>query len=59
MTVGQSKNDDGSWPYADTAQAIEKMGAKHVDTSVDISYDCHYNLTLMKLCVLILTTLQL
>ena len=42
VTVGQSKNDDGSWPYADTAQAIEKMGAKHVDTSVDISCGYYY-----------------
>ncbi|EDV22689.1 uncharacterized protein TRIADDRAFT_28263, partial [Trichoplax adhaerens] len=35
VTVGQSKNDDGKWPYADTAQAIEKMGAKHPNFMTD------------------------
>ncbi|RDD41941.1 ES1 protein-like protein, mitochondrial [Trichoplax sp. H2] len=41
VTVGQSKNDDGKWPYADTAQAIEKMGAKHVDTAPNFMTDKH------------------
>lgn len=34
VTVGHDKDEDGKWPYAGTAEAIEKMGGKHVVTEV-------------------------
>ena len=38
ITVGQDKDDGGSWPYAGTASAVEQMGAKHVNKDVHISF---------------------
>jgi len=37
VTVGQSSGD--LWPYAETCQGIEKVGAKHVEKSVTISFN--------------------
>jgi hypothetical protein len=39
VTVGQDKDDgSGKWPYAGTAEAIQKMNAIHVNKNVDISF---------------------
>ncbi|XP_052772798.1 putative glutamine amidotransferase-like class 1 domain-containing protein 3B, mitochondrial [Mya arenaria] len=38
VTVGQDKDDGGSWPYAGTAGAIATMGTKHVNKNVDEAY---------------------
>lgn len=38
ITVGQDKEDEGRWPYAGTAGAVEQMGAKHVNKDVHISF---------------------
>ena len=34
VTVGSSDSQGGKWPYAEVAGAIEKCGAKHVETDV-------------------------
>lgn len=34
ITVGHDKDDGGRWPYAGTADAVEQMGAKHVNKDV-------------------------
>ncbi|KAK3714550.1 hypothetical protein QZH41_014225 [Actinostola sp. cb2023] len=37
VTVGQDKDDgSGKWPYAGTAESIQKMNAKHVNKNVHI-----------------------
>lgn len=39
MTVGQDKDDgSGKWPYAGTAEAVQKMNAVHVNKNVDVSF---------------------
>ena len=38
VTVGSDQSEDGRWPYAGTASAIEKMGAKHVSKDVTVSF---------------------
>lgn len=38
VTVGQSEDKDGMWPYAGTAAAIEAMGGKHVDKEVRAAF---------------------
>ena len=38
VTVGMDKDDDGRWPYSDTAEAIKTMGAKHVLKNVTVSF---------------------
>jgi len=39
VTVGQDKDDgSGKWPYAGTAEAVQKMNAKHFNKNVDISF---------------------
>ncbi len=38
VTVGSDQEEGGKWPYAGTAGAIEKMGAKHVKKQVTISF---------------------
>ena len=30
VTVGHDSEEDGKWPYASTAAAIDSMGGKHV-----------------------------
>lgn len=35
ITVGQDKDDGGRWPYAGTADAVQQMGAKHINKNVD------------------------
>ncbi|XP_002739842.1 glutamine amidotransferase-like class 1 domain-containing protein 3, mitochondrial [Saccoglossus kowalevskii] len=40
LTVGHDQEEDGKWPYAGTAGALQELGAKHVNTSVtDIHVD--------------------
>ena len=38
LTVGSDAEEEGRWPYAGTAGAIEKMGAKHVKKNVHVSF---------------------
>jgi len=38
ITVGRSENEDGKWPYAGTAAAVEECGAVHVEKNVT---ECH------------------
>lgn len=38
VTVGSDEEEGGKWPYAGTAGAIEKLGAKHVKKAVTISF---------------------
>ena len=39
LTVGHSENDeDNQWPYAGTANAIQDLGAEHLDKAVTISF---------------------
>ena len=38
VTVGQDKEEEGKYPYAGTAGAIQEMGGKHVNKTVDISF---------------------
>jgi len=38
VTVGSDKNDNGQWPYAETADAINKIGAKHVVKSYNLAH---------------------
>ncbi|XP_022779069.1 ES1 protein homolog, mitochondrial-like [Stylophora pistillata] len=35
ITVGQDKDDGGRWPYAGTADAVQQMGAKHINKDVN------------------------
>ena len=37
VTVGHSTEDGGKWPFAGTAEAINSMGATHVNKDVTIS----------------------
>ena len=32
--LGHDKDEGGKWPYAGTAEAIDKMGGKHIVTEV-------------------------
>ena len=43
ITVGHDKDDGGRWPYAGTADAVEQMGAKHVNKDVHISFEINNN----------------
>eukprot|EP00730_Choanoeca_flexa_P006012 TRINITY_DN12067_c0_g1_i3.p2 TRINITY_DN12067_c0_g1~~TRINITY_DN12067_c0_g1_i3.p2 ORF type:complete len:247 (+),score=42.32 TRINITY_DN12067_c0_g1_i3:22-762(+) len=44
VTVGSATKSD-QWPYADTAEAIEKMGSQHVETDLDgIHIDNEFNI---------------
>ena len=47
VTVGQDKDDgSGRWPYAGTAEAVQKMNAVHVNKNVDVSLTFAQNLYL-------------
>lgn len=35
ITVGQDKDDGGRWPYPGTADAVQQMGAKHINKDVN------------------------
>lgn len=37
MTVGSDKEEDGKWPYAGTAEAINNCGSKHSVKDVTVS----------------------
>ena len=38
LTVGHTSEENGKWPYAGTAAAIEQCGAKHMVKEVTISF---------------------
>ncbi|XP_077980341.1 glutamine amidotransferase-like class 1 domain-containing protein 3, mitochondrial [Glandiceps talaboti] len=38
LTVGQDKEEEGKWPHAGTAGAVEELGAKHVNKDVTESH---------------------
>ena len=38
VTVGMDDKEGGRWPYADTAAAVQAMGAKHVNKDVTVSF---------------------
>lgn len=38
VTVGMDIEEGGRWPYADTAAAVQAMGAKHVNKDVTVSF---------------------
>lgn len=37
VTVGQDEEQNGKWPYAGTASAIESMGGKHINKEIHVS----------------------
>jgi enhancing lycopene biosynthesis protein 2 len=37
LTVGMDKDDNGKWPYAGTAEAVQAMGSKHFNREVTVS----------------------
>ena len=38
VTVGNSSEDGGRWPYAGTVEAVKAMGANHIVKDVCVSF---------------------
>ena len=50
VTVGSDKEEGGRWPYAGTAEAVEKMGAKHIKKNVSVSFMMCRDVSSLRFC---------